>query len=152
MFDIVRDDVRMVNRIAAMSRAFHAEAQESGPFDAVRVSSFLAGVCQAGRAAMFVALHDGSPVGFLVAQCGQNYLTGELMAEETAIYITPQWRTKGASEDLFSAFEKWAIDEMKARRIRVTAQSSLRPDIVGKWFGRKGYKEVERSFTKEVNN
>lgn len=136
-----------------MSKRFHAEAKEAGPFDPARVSGFLSGVCRSGRAAMFVAENEeypASPKGFLVAQCGENYLTGEVIAEETAIFVMPDHRAEGVGQKLFDAFESWARDEMKANRIRVTAQSSLRPEAVAKWFARRGFKEAERSFTKEV--
>lgn len=135
-----------------MSRRFHAEAGETGPFDAARVSMFLSAVCREGRAAMFVALdQDEQPTGFLVCQAGENYLTGELIAEETALYVYPTDRNKKVGRELIAAFEDWGR-EIGAKKFRTTAQTKLRPDAVSRMFGRIGYREAERSFIKEVDS
>lgn len=153
MFRISKDDRTRIVQVVAMSQRFHWEAGETGPFDAARVSMFLSSICASGRAAMFVAYdteRESAPMGFLVAQCGENYLTGELIAEETAIYVMKDDRRKRVGDDLYDAFERWAVDDMKVSKMRVTAQSSLRPEAVGRWFARRGFREAERSFIKEV--
>lgn len=143
-----RADIR---RVAEMSRDFHEEAMERGPFNMDRVVSFLSQVCSSAKAMMFVAKSDsGEVIGFLVCQCGENYLTGERIAEETAIYVSKHWRSSGAGDALFGAFEGWAANDMRASRNRVTAQASLRFAGVVKWFKSKGYAETELSLTKEV--
>lgn len=149
---ISKDDRSMVLAVTRMSRDFHAEAGEKGPFDPARVSLFLSSVCGSEDAAMFVATREGGqPIGFLVCQFGQNYLTGEKMAEETAIYVSPAFRRTRAAATLLEKFESWGRSK-GAARLRVTVQSSLDADKVSRWFGRNGYSEAERSLTKEVHN
>lgn len=142
----------MVIPVSKMSRDFHAEAGEKGPFDPARVSMFLSSVCGSKDAAMFVAKEEcGQPIGFLVCQFGQNYLTGEFMAEETAIYVIPEFRRTKAASALIERFEDWGAAK-GASRLRVTVQSALEADKVARWFSRQGYEEAERSLTKEVQN
>lgn len=153
MIKITNKDRNRIVSVVRMSEAFHREAGESGPFDPSRVSLFLSAICNSPDGAMFVAVDKfGNSAGFLVAQCGANYLTGERMAEETAIYVLPEYRDTKAGAKLYDEFERWAIHHAGAKRLRVTAQSSLRVEAVSSWFRRRGYREVERSFTKEVNN
>lgn len=91
----------------------------------------------------------GEIVGVLACQIGDNYLTGETMAEESFIYVKPKARRGSVSDALFKAFEDWAI-ENKASSIRVTSQSGLRGRSVGAWYGRRGYRLYEETYMKEV--
>lgn len=154
MFDRINKDKRTdIPAVLSMSREFHAEAKERGPFDRHRVANFLAMACAAHNSAMFVLRDDlGFPQGFLVAQCGENYLTGERIAEETAIFVLPAYRKYGVGDALLDRFEEWSKNEVKAKRMRVTAQWSLRMAGVVRWFGRRGFEPVEVSLTKEVTH
>lgn len=149
-FRITKDDRSKVVAVSSMSKSFHEEAKESGPFNPSRVSMFLSSVCNDPNAAMFVGIsEDGQPVGFLVCQFGHNYLTGQAIAEETAVYVVPSERGGKLASALLDRFEGWA-KEKGAARIRVTAQSSLHVETVCRWYRRRGYAESERSLTKEV--
>lgn len=149
---ILRDDRTSIKAVMEMSRKFHKEAGVSAPFEPVRVSSFLVGVCESPNAMMAVAIDKfGNRVGYVVAQSFQNYLTGALMSEETAIYVDPDYRQYGAGDKLLDEFERWSIEEKKVRVLRVTCQANLRMAGVMKWFKSRGYKEAEMSLTKEVS-
>lgn len=150
---VLKDFRGHIPSVLSMSKKFHHEAGEVGPWNEALVASFLAGVCDNGRAAMFVAVDGfGNRAGFLVAQAFPNYLTGEVIAEETAIYVDENYRKEGVGDKLLDEFERWAKEEGRAARIRVTAQASLRMAGVVRWFESRGYRKAEISLTKEVQN
>lgn len=150
IFSIFRDDRRHVYGATELIRAFHCELGLKTEFSPERISAFLSQSCLSGRAAMFTARAGfGEIVGVLACQIGDNYLTGETMAEESFIYVKPKARQGSVSDALFKSFEDWAI-ENKASSIRVTSQSGLRGQSVGAWYGRRGYRLYEETYMKEV--
>lgn len=148
---IIIDDRSSIESVLRLSREFHSEARESGPFERVRVASFLVDTCDSDSGIMVVAVDKfGNRIGFVVGRSFPNYLTGQLIAEETAIYVDPHYRSEGVGDLLMDSFEDWAINKKNVKRIRVTAQASLRMAGVIRWFKSRGYKESEMSLTKEV--
>lgn len=149
---IIKDDRSRVVQVASMSRKFHEEVKEKGPFDPSRVSMFLSSVCNSDDAAMFVAIDKfAQPAGFLVCQFGQNYLTGEFIAEETGLFVLPECRSTKAGRLLVAEFEDWAKSK-RATRIRVTVQASTRYEATERYWLRQGYERSELSMTKEVKH
>lgn len=148
---LIKNSKMDIKNVVAMSKEFHSEAMEPSPFNSNLVSMFLSKLCDDRRGIMIVCVDElGNRVGFLAAHCFPNYLTGELMAEETAIYVSPDWRRDGAGDLMLDEFERWAKEDVKAARLRVTAQASLRMAGVVRWFESRGYKQAEMSLTKEV--
>lgn len=147
---ILKDDRSRVVSVTRMSKQFHEEAREGGPFNPSRVSLFLSSVCHSEDAAMFVAVDKfGQASGFLVCQFGANYLTGAKIAEETAIFVLPEYRRDGVGDRLLDEFEDWGRSK-GAEWFRTTVQAKLRANGVVRWFESKGYQKAEISMIKEV--
>ncbi|WP_208245179.1 GNAT family N-acetyltransferase (plasmid) [Rhizobium sp. T1470] len=90
-----------------------------------------------------------APCGFLIARAGSNYLTGERMAEEVAMYVDPDHRSAGLARGLIAKFETWAASSGCAV-VKLTAQHSARPEAVARLYSRSGYAAAETAFIKRL--
>jgi len=133
--------------LVALAERFHAEAGGHYPFKIDRVRAFLA---QAIASPDLLAILAGEvPCGFLIARAGTNYLTGERMAEEVAMYIEPVARSAGLAGCLIAKFEEWAASG-GCTVVKLTAQHSARPEAVARLYRRSGYAAAETAFIKRL--
>lgn len=147
----IRNDRMSIPSIVEMSEKFHALTGSGIGFDKNRVKVFVSGLCDNMRGITIVAVDKfGNRVGFVAGFCSINHISGELIAEECAIWVEPEYRRDGVGDKLMDEFESWAEKEMMVAHIRVTAQATLRMAGVVRWFKSRGYKEVEMIMTKEV--
>jgi len=70
------------------------------------------------RDAVLVALHEGTPVGYLCASLG----TASAVAWVTDLAVAPEQRRKGAASALLTAVQAWAL-ERGVRRLVLEMQS-----------------------------
>ncbi|CDM56292.1 MULTISPECIES: GNAT family N-acetyltransferase [Rhizobium] len=134
--------------LVALAESFHAEAGGSYPFRIDRVRSFLA---QAIASPDFLAVVAGEAAcGFLIARAGTNYLTGERMAEEVAMYVHPDQRSAGLAWSFIKRFEAWAVTTAGCTVVKLTAQHSARPEAVARLYRRSGYAAAETAFIKRL--
>jgi len=70
------------------------------------------------RDAVLVALHEGTPVGYLCASLG----TASAVAWVTDLAVAPERRRKGAASALLTATQAWAL-ERGVRRLILEMQS-----------------------------
>jgi GNAT superfamily N-acetyltransferase len=70
------------------------------------------------RDAVLVALHEGTPVGYLCASLG----TASAVAWVTDLAVRPEQRRKGAASALLTAVQAWAL-ERGVRRLILEMQS-----------------------------
>lgn len=136
--------------ITRMGEYMHSEAKVVGRYNARRVSLYASKLCDEERGLVLVAKHEDKVIGFLMAHAGENYLSGELWAEEVCIYVDTAHRRSGAAVVMLSSFEDWAVSFIKAARIRVTVQNNDEYPAIARWYRSKGYIEGETSLTKEV--
>jgi len=72
------------------------------------------------RDAVLVALHEGTPVGYLCASLG----TASAVAWVTDLAVAPERRRKGAASALLTATQAWALREARGvRRLILEMQS-----------------------------
>lgn len=130
--------------ILKMAIAFHSAWGQSKSLQEARVAVF---VREAITNPAMLCVVTGEPVcGFMVARAGDNYLTGERVAEEICLWVDPSNRG-GRGADFIAALESWA-DEKKCEIIKLTAQSSMRPEAVSRLYKSKGYSPIETAFVK----
>jgi GNAT superfamily N-acetyltransferase len=133
--------------LVALAERFHEEAGGTYPFRIDRVRAFLA---QAITGPDFLSLLAGeAPCGFLIARAGTNYLTGERIAEEVAMYVDPAHRSAGLAASLIGRFEEWAVGA-RCSVVKLTAQHSARPEAVARLYRRSGYAAAETAFIKRL--
>ncbi|EPE99539.1 GNAT family N-acetyltransferase [Rhizobium grahamii] len=133
--------------LVALAERFHVEIGGPYPFKIDRVRAFLS---QAITSAEFLTLLAGeSPCGFLIARAGTNYLTGERMAEEVAMFVEPASRSAGLAAALISEFEAWAMST-GCSVVKLTSQHSARPEAVARLYRRSGYAAAETAFIKRL--
>lgn len=147
----LRNDRISIPSVVSMSEKFHGLTGSKIGFDKNMVTLFVSGLCDNQRGIVIVAIDKlGNRVGFIAGFCSVNHISGELIAEECAIWVEPEYRREGVGDKLMDEFEEWAEKEMKVAHIRVTAQATLRMAGVVRWFKARGYEEVEMIMTKEV--
>ncbi|MBW9113158.1 GNAT family N-acetyltransferase [Rhizobium cauense] len=133
--------------LIALAERFHAEAGGGYPFKVDRVRAFLAQAVAGPD--FFVVVAGDVPCGFLIARAGANYLTGERMAEEVAMYVEPDARSVGLAGGLIAKFEEWAASS-RCTVVKLTAQHSARPEAVARLYRRSGYAAAETAFIKRL--
>ncbi|CDM57200.1 GNAT family N-acetyltransferase [Rhizobium favelukesii] len=145
--DIYEARLSDLSALVALAERFHAEAGGSYHFRIDRVRAFLA---QAITSREYLAVVAGeAPCGFLIARAGENYLTGERMAEEVAMYVEPDARSACLAASLIGKFEAWAA-ATGCSVAKLTAQHSARPAAVARLYRRSGYAAAETAFIKRL--
>lgn len=148
---LIHDDRPSIPNVLEMSEKFHSLTGSKVGFNRNKVAILVSGLCDSERGKVIVAIDKfGNRVGFVAGHCSINHMSGELIAEELAIWVEPEYRRCGAGDKLMDAFEHWASKEARAAHIRVTAQAGLRMAGVVKWFKSRGFHEVEMVLSKEV--
>lgn len=148
---LIHDDRPSIPNVLEMSEKFHSLTGSKVGFNRNKVAVLVSGLCDSERGKVIVAIDKfGNRVGFVAGHCSINHMSGELIAEELAIWVEPEYRRCGAGDKLMDEFEHWASKEARAAHIRVTAQAGLRMAGVVKWFKSRGFHEVEMVLSKEV--
>jgi GNAT superfamily N-acetyltransferase len=98
----------------------------------------------------FVAVHKGQVVGACAARIGPGAMDQrQLIAIEQFWFVTPDHRNTKLGIRLFDAVEKWAR-EVGADVLDFIALASSE-DNVRKFYERRGFRELETHFVKELN-
>lgn len=114
------------------------------------VKDFLSTLLNSEMGAVFVAETDaGEMVGITGGLLyplwmGDSHITGQ----ELFWYVDPEHRKSKAGRRLFDALEKWAKDA-GANSFNMVALSHLHEKRVGRMYESKGYRPMERMYTKE---
>jgi hypothetical protein len=92
---------------------------------------------------------DGDVVGFMALSAWPNAWTGELVANEEALWITP-----GARGDLRALYNLVGAAELWARQIGAGCLRMTAPELgsFGKFLARAGFVPLERVLLKRVAN
>lgn len=133
--------------IFVLTKAFHDEAGGQYPFQEARVAVFVREAINSPN--MLVVVAGEMPCGFLIATRGVNPLTGELYAEEVAMYVAPEHRSAGLAKEMIDAFETWATKSGCAL-VKLTAQHSARPEAVARLYRKSGYTAAETAYIRRL--
>lgn len=96
-----------------------------------------------------LALHEGKPVGMVVAIAAQPPFTEEKVSSELAWWVEPEFRSSRLALRLFDAYETWA-KTIGCTHIQSAYLTQTSPKGLDKFYERKGYIPVENSFLKKI--
>jgi len=102
---------------------------------------------ESGIAAVFMLEHEGIAVGGLGCIKFPDLHSGTLTAVETFWYVDPDHRGHGLA--LFEAYEHWAI-ENGCQMIAMIHMVDSMPDVLERFYKRRGYQLVEKHYMKEI--
>jgi GNAT superfamily N-acetyltransferase len=132
--------------ILMMVKMFLRETDYPFKFDLNKTQENFEAVLSNPNATIFVADVDGELVGCLVCVVSQPLFSSDVVANELAWYISPDQRNGKAAFKLLKVYEDWAKD-MGATSVVMSDTSTK--DLT-KLFSRKGYRNIERSYIKEI--
>lgn len=146
-------DIRMataddIPALVEMGEGFFGTGKLPGRFDADTFVSFWSSTIASGRGALIMGDQDEEPVGTLGCLLFQDPCCGDLVAQELFWWVNEEARGNG-SIMLLHAFEAWA-KEQGAARVILSAICGLRDEALGRVYERRGYRELETNYVKEV--
>lgn len=92
------------------------------------------------------ALPAAGPVAFLALVPLVHSLSGELYAEEVAWWVEPEYRSGTLGPRLLAHAETWALDRDCAFLKMVSPAGT----VVGAYYQRRGYIEIETAYMKRL--
>lgn len=92
---------------------------------------------------------DGELAGAVSGLLSLDVNTAATTVTELFLYIFPEFRRGGLGAKLFDALETWAR-EQGAEHLNMVALESCTPDAFAKLYISRGFRPVERWFSKEL--
>ncbi len=132
--------------ILALVRGLYSEASPDYAYSEPRVRDF-ARACMSRPDSLAIVYGDDVR-GVLLASYAINGFTGERIAEEHCIYVSPEARGR-AGFALIAGFEAWA-KQHNCAVAKLTLQHSIRPEAVSKLYRKHGYSEIETTFMRRL--
>ena len=84
---------------------------------------------------------DGEPVAVFVGGITQYYFSKERFAEDTLIYVHPDYRGRWHAVKLLKAFVKWA-QERQVNSVMLKITSQIKTETAAKLYERLGFERV----------
>ncbi len=82
----------------------------------------------------------------MLALATKHPMYQERIASELVWYILPEYRSTETALQLFSAFEYWAKNVVRADKIQVSNLDGMK--VVERFYGKKGYTLMEKVWIK----
>lgn len=120
--------------------------------DDAKISELVMGFLDGDRDKVILILatdDDGKPIGLLAGMTSEILFSHEKIAHEVMWWMEPEHRGSRESFRLVEAFEFWAR-KIKADIIQLSTVETEYAERVGKFYKRKGYQLVERTYVKEI--
>lgn len=90
----------------------------------------------------FVITYKNMIVGYAIMQLFKNLQNGNLMAEESGLYLSPECRFNGIG----TAFVKYVAENLKERDVKGIIAYSLTDKNTSKFYEKLGFVEISRQF------
>ena len=104
------------------------------------------------QVALFLLMHEGKPIGFLLAACTNTphiLMKGETVAAELIWYVSNDHRGRQAWS-LVDAFETWAQDQGAKYTVMAHLEDKI-GESLDKIYRSQGYVPVERTYLREIS-
>jgi GNAT superfamily N-acetyltransferase len=98
---------------------------------------------------LLVAMDGKQPVGMLAGVISEFILSRERIASELIWWMEPDYRKSRIAFEMIEAYEFWAA-KLGCSIITLSTVETEQTDRIQKYYSRKGYHLVERSFIKEI--
>lgn len=103
-------------------------------------------------AMVLLALDDSdNPIGMIAAQAVEFPFNTQRISTEIIWWMDPEFRSTKRALGLIEMYEFWAQHIAKCNAVQMVCLSNLDPDRLGKYYERRGYKQVERVYMKGIN-
>lgn len=137
-------------QIKDFGRAFYAETQMPGGFDADRFVTLWTYLIEQKMGAILVArTKAGAMTGWLGCMTAPDIYDGDATALECFIYVLPAARGGMTFFRLLRAYEQWATAQgVTDQNIRVACMEGYHPDALQAAYLKLGYVPLERHFQK----
>ncbi len=136
--------------IVEMGRRFHAASGYASivAYDPQSAANTFASIMENPDGVLLVAVQDGEICGTAAAMSYPFYFNvHHKTGNEFFWWVNPEFRGTNVGRELLDALEMWK-DSMNAGSFTVSALESMRPEIVGEIYRRRGYVPSDRSFIK----
>lgn len=100
------------------------------------------------RLLILVAEDDTGVVGFLTAFISEYAFSSERCAVHDVFFVAPERRGSSAASRLLDGFEAWA-QVWGCRKTMIAVHTGVRPEIVGRFYEKKGYRHMGGVFDKD---
>lgn len=134
-------------RLCELGQEFYTEAKLPGTFNPESFTSHWATMFDLGNGSVHVVEQDGKIAGAAGAVRYTDLYTGDVCVAELFWFVTGSQR--GIGLPLFKGMEDWAKAQ-GAKRFLMVHLNNLSPDILTRLYQKRGYKEIETHFMKEL--
>ncbi len=101
------------------------------------------------RVCALVAKEDDKIIGFFIGSITEQFFSGDLLANDIAMFVLPEYRGGSCFPRLLKAFENWAHTN-NAERIILAHSSGINTEKSNGFFVKQGYPLTGYIFTKEL--
>ena len=131
-----------------LAREFHDVAALGTTFSPRSWASFIQASSQQGTLGCFGMFIDQQLVGVLVGILIQQCMTDVVLGQEIMWYVRPEHRQTLDSMRLLGLFEAWAKKRGAHGMIMARFGSTGDDDKLGKFYRRRGFREIETHYLK----
>lgn len=98
---------------------------------------------------VLVLIKDKTIVGFLLSVVASSIFCDDIVANELAWFVHPDYRKGSGGLKLLTTFEYWAKEVKKVDYITLSTVMTIKD--LGKFYNKRGYDLVETTYRKRVN-
>lgn len=106
-------------------------------------------IMAAGIGRAYGITREGKPAGFLLATHANDMFSGKRKGFEFFFEVDPKYRSDAAAMELISEFEQGARED-GCESIVVGCHAVHKPEALGRYYRRKGFKFLSASFERKV--
>ena len=145
-----RDDLSALSAWAADFYEYAKLADLKLTFDPAGFERYVSGLLDAPYVCVLLAEAKGRVVGSIAGVLAPWFLDpSRAIVSELWWWIDPAYRGGEAGAALLDAFEDWGRSRGASYNCML-ALKGYRDDVLARFYGRRGYLEVERHFLKEL--
>lgn len=98
---------------------------------------------------IYLAFDGNKPVGFFWGSMANFVWSGQKIATDHLLYVSPNYRGGNHGYRLLKAYEKWAT-EKGAKAINISVASGITTERTGRFYEAMGYSPIAKQYRKEI--